>query len=493
MKKNPNDSIKTNAHSQLQKTNLQKMLNDSNQLDEETSIEGAQSIQSTSPKAKANSGSSEILKNEKLKEKSLLTSNKAIVVPDTCSLDLFVAESNPSPIAAVKISSVRSDVSKSRFQPNKLIVRDTIDSDDFLNLFIGDSKKNQKLKTSDDLVDIEEEHSKSDDRENEQRPKELTKIIVENENDILSPNKFGDDMTTNTATNALISNICKRASLTKASTPLLVKKKLQEHGLLDLSHSSSSADQESPNDVEKSQSIFAKANTNNSAKPAQRDQNTALLNTSSPIKYIQRTLSQSSELGGSSSTSSLGVGKSIKAAKTPPRVASALMSVKSTPSKSPSIFSKSTSIDDEAKRAKKNSRADDDQDSQKNDETLDFSFEFRNETSKKASKANKKDENKQRSSTNSSKNALSVKENADDVSSPKSSKRFKQLTMTQAFVSQLENSERKLISKKSQSSFEKIKEQGHRAEAFVKDSNETCLPETDIENDIVSLQADHVF
>lgn len=327
------------------------------------------------------------------------------------------------------------------------MIRDTIDSN-YDEIFRDlNRENNNRLETVSENRSLEEEDKQ---RRSVTKDVDVDETCLEEEN-ILTVNKNLNRV------NYLAKN--------SQSTPVAVKKKLQEHGLLDLTNSPNA--HESPY---KSQSIIKNANHLLNHKNKQFN---------SPIKYIQSKFIYESPttIGSSSSSTSSKI-------KTPVKV------ILKTPTKSPSMLAKKTQNENTNSNLSESSTK---EENEQND-SLDFSFEFREQFNKKNSKHSNAQPAKvttnsstssNGSSMNQSKKSLSLNFNETATTSPNkkgsqlrpNAKRFKQLTMTQAFASQQNDT---TLNKNNQSI--KLKN-GNKT-----DLEETCLPNDEILSNLKSIK-----
>jgi hypothetical protein len=454
-----NSNKKSSNFANGEKTNLKKLLqtssNDSNDSSSNEIIgndtdDGENNSEIIPPtnndiiENNKNKTSSELIKiKTEMKSTAVFGRINNLQIPDTCLMDN---------------NSNTSDKENGYFKPNgRLIIRDTIDS---VNFF--------------DLLNYEEVQQENNNDKN---------LSTINESNDSTPDKLSEKSKPSAVTKNLLT---KQFASKNQSTPLSVKKKLQEHGLLDMTNSPSAPilttrSKSKDCDLDRSQSIISKPPV-------------------TPTKYIQRQFEPLIESPNNKD-------------KTPTKL------VLITPTKSlNSLMKKSSSIEidfrskntptkvvtnqiepNNAKIETPTKRTD-----QAND-SLDFSFEFRQQQQHKKQQQSQKTSqklepvvsvipnNKTKSIASTNKNIFSQNSNSSkltnssnkkaaaqqvnpvDIPSPNkpinnnppAAKRFKQLTMTQAFSitqDQPSTTNNNLKNKEP------------------KDLDETCLPDSLINN-----------
>ncbi|CAF0721636.1 unnamed protein product [Brachionus calyciflorus] len=322
-----------------------------------------------------------------------------LVIPDTCMPQFGIDQDKPN----------------SKKNTRQLIIRDTIDSN-FDEIF-KPVNQNNKLDT------IDENSVINDSFEKEIRTTRNFDETCLEENVNLEINDHAKKIIPDTSRVNFLKN--------SQSTPLAIKKKLQEHGLLDLTNSP----YKSPIKSSK---------------------------TNSPVKYVQSKFVMESPKNPTTSN-----------IKTPVKV------VLKTPTKSPSIFCK-----------KPNFLTGNEISNENQEDSFDFSFEFREQIKSKSSLSSKSTQ-----SNNNLKNSLSntsVFSNSSTSKSPRAkmsqnnrnmnnTKRFKQLTMNEAFNPCGENkniqNENKISSFFTRKESEKNLSSNNKN---VNDLDETCLPNDEL-------------
>ena len=292
--------------------------------------------------------------------------------------------------------------------PIRTIIRDTIETREFL-LNKKPNEYNEKI--------IEIEESLDEDEEAE----ELEKIESEK------------------CINPIFNHNNKQISRNSQSTPMSVKKKLQEHGLLDMTNS--------PRNQENQRSPPKVNNVNNT----KRVQSPKKKFNFSPIAESPSKLQQPTIL--------------TALANSPLRL------YVRTPTKSPSSLTKNTP----SKLVEGSENVD-------VEKSLDSSFEFREQLMRK-SKGKLSLASKQQTTKGSKKLVRNLSDLSNDIPSPKKSqnqnraKRFKQITMTQAFATQNEQNKTSNLNNPARTN-DQINKNVFRlgAENNLANLEETCLP-----------------
>jgi len=369
--------------------------------------------------------------NETSSSEEEITQQINVAIPDTC-------------LNVDKFNILRDKKKLDIRDKEKFIIRDTIDCEDFL----------QDVR-SESLKEIAEATTEIDTTSEDMERTTLMPTDSNRPNEKILENKK-----------------LKRLNTEQQSTPLSVKKKLQEHGLLDMTNSPEATKSRSrtPDKIDKTK-----------AKTAQ-----------TPSKYIQKLFSPVAESP-----------EKDKLIGTLTRADSKYCLFLKTPTKSPSLLTKSKSTISQINQEKAESTTIN-ENFNNHDDSLDYSFEFRGKANCKKSSIEINKTNSSSSSSLASKSKINAKlasqskpsnekKLEDEIPSPKKSqqelhqrnkaKRFKQLTMTQAFnntqspnkskqdlvVSQFSNAKQsqKFTSKSifKMSSKEKLQ-----------DMEETCLP-----------------
>ncbi len=321
--------------------------------------------------------------NETSSSEEEITQQINVAVPDTCfDVDTF--------------NNLRENKKLENRNKEKFIIRDTIDCGEFLQ-------------------DVRSDHLKE--------IAEATTEIDTTSEDMEKTTLMSSD--SNIPSEKVVENKkLKRLKTDQQSTPLSVKKKLQEHGLLDMTNSpeTSKFRSKTPDKMDKIK-----------AKSAQ-----------TPNKYIQKLFSPVAESP-----------EKDKIIGTITRAESKFGLFLKTPTKSPSLLSKNKNAISQINKEKTES-VQMSENCNNPDDSLDYSFEFREKTNSKKSSIDTNKTNSSSASNLVSKSQISSKlstqsksngeknfaSKEDEIPSPKKNqqelqqrnkaKRFKQLTMTQA-------------------------------------------------------------